>query len=156
MSKKQVLAVGKSPEKKEEFDVHGKKQLRRRNDPPVEEVGKRHQHPRSLIEQAKEGKQRQEARYDAAHGRGMVRALRVLRHPEHGEHGLDDLLHDDGAENLGARHAVARGDLCRVVDAPADEPGRAGAVEEVEEGRDEPVGRHGREDGEERVGEEGE
>ena len=86
----------------------------------------------------------------------MVRALRVLRHPEHGKHGLDDLLHDNGAEDLSARHAVARGDLCRVVDAPADEPGRAGAVEEVEKGRDEPVGRHGREDGEERVGEEGE
>ena len=86
----------------------------------------------------------------------MVRALGVLRHPKHGEHGLDDLLQDDGAKNLRARDAIARGDLCRVVDAAADEPGRAGEVEEVEEGRGEPVGGHGGEDGEERVGEEGE
>ena len=86
----------------------------------------------------------------------MVREHGLLRDPQNGEHGLDDLLEDDGAEDLGAADGVARGDLRRVVDAAADEPGRAGAVEEVEEACHEPVGGHGQEDGEERVGEGGE
>ena len=84
----------------------------------------------------------------------MVGAHRLLRDPHSGERGLGALLKDDGAEDLHAQDAVARGDLGLVVDAAADEPGRAGAIEEVEEARGEPVGEYGPEDGEERVGRE--
>jgi hypothetical protein len=91
----------------------------------------------------------------AVHDGSTVCALGVLRHPKHGEHGLDDLLQDDGAEDLSARDAVAHRDLCQVVDAAAGEPGHGGEVEEVEGGGGEPVGGHRGKNSEERVGEEG-
>ena len=131
--------------------MHGKEQPRSRNDPPIEEAGKRRQHTRSVVKQGETRERRQRAR-DAAHSRSMVGAHRLLRDPHSGEHGLDDLLEDDGAEDLHAQDAVGCGDLSLVVGAVADGPGRAGTVEGVEEARGEPVGGHGPEDGEERVG----
>ena len=86
----------------------------------------------------------------------MVYAPLGLRDPPDGKGGLKDLLHDNGAENLEARGAVAGRDLCRVVDPIAEEPGCVGEVEELEEGGCEPVGGDWGEDGEERVGEGGE
>jgi hypothetical protein len=86
----------------------------------------------------------------------MVGDLGGLRDPQDGDYGLEDLLHDDGAEDLEARGAVAGRDLCRVVDAVAEEPGRVGEVEELEKEGGEPVCGDWGEDGEERVGEGGE
>ena len=86
----------------------------------------------------------------------MIRAREGLIDPRERERGLEDLLEDDGAKDVEAGGAVARCDLCRVVDAVAGEPGRGGEVEELEEGRGEPVGGEGREDRQERVGEGGE
>jgi hypothetical protein len=43
------------------------------------------------------------------------------------------LLGEDGADDLAARNAIARGGLGGVVDAMADYPGRAGEVEENQE-----------------------
>lgn len=54
-------------------------------------------------------------------------------------------------EDLHAQDTVGCGDLSLVVDVVADGPGCAGTVEEVEEACSEPVGRHGLEDGKERV-----
>ena len=64
-------------------------QRRSRNDPPMEEVGKRHQQPRGVVERDKEFRKR--ARY-GPHGYGMVRALRVFKSSIGGERNLDDLL----------------------------------------------------------------
>ena len=66
-------------------------QPRSRNDPPIEEEGKRHQLPRGVVERDKEYALRKRARY-APHGYGMVRALGVFKGSKRGERNLDDLL----------------------------------------------------------------
>ena len=81
----------------------------------------------------------------------MVRVRMGLRDPHDGKRGLDELLDKHGSEDLDAGRAVARRDLCRVVDAAAEEPGRVGEVEDVEEARCEPVCGDWGEDGQERV-----
>ena len=154
-----------------ERNVHGKKEPRSGNSPPIKHVGERcynrHRSSSSIScstrtrtakhPQAQKGRQqRQQSMRDATHSLRMIRAREGLIDPRERERGLEDLLEDDGAKDVEARGAVARCDLCRVVDAVAGEPGRGGEVEELEEGRGEPVGGERREDRQERVGEGGE
>ena len=88
---------------------------------------------------------------DASHGRGIICTRRGFRDPYDGKCGLDDLLDDYGSKNFEARCAITRGDLCRVVDAVSDEPGRVGEVEDLEEACCEPVCGDWCDNGQERV-----
>ena len=63
----------------------------------------------------------------------MVCTRGGFRDPYDGKRGLDDLLNNYGSEDLCARCAIARRDLCGVMNTMGKEPGGIGEVEDLEE-----------------------
>jgi hypothetical protein len=82
---------------REFFDIHGDEYLCGRDEPPVKDV--REPREGGGVGECAEGGR--EGAGDSAHPGGVVHALRGLGDPEDGEDGLEGLLDEDGAEDLG-------------------------------------------------------